>query len=292
MVRLPPVTRRTAANLKNAVKGRRAASRLGDSVGSQSTGSHGGPVNVFNLATAEDIEVVQAAALTESGRIEWTSGGLRIALRKQDGPQRQRFTLAHELGHHLIFGVGREGARTYSHEEEKRCDRFASALLMPEDRFKGLLRYHRNLSRLSAARELASQFDVSLQAAVARLDDLALMGPDSILLVCVVDARGDYIVQSGAYDRSTYARLEQLATKSLGIENVLAAESFLRMQLPKKQGRFSDGSNWLRHAVVASVPLRGDRRQVLLEVEMGSRSLWRRFPARTTEVQQELLEPR
>ncbi len=292
MVSLPQAKLRAAADLTSGRKGARAASELGDSVGSRSAVSAGGPVNVFSLAAAEDIEVVQVASLSEAGRIEWTSGGLRIALRKGDGPQRQRFTLAHELAHHLIFGVEREGTRTHSREEERRCDKFASALLMPEDRFRTLLRHHRNLPRLSAARELASQFDVSLQAAVARLDDLALMGPDSILLVCADREDGNYMVQSAAYDRSTYAHLERLTTKSLGIEDALAPERYLRMRLPRRQGRSPQVSPWLRHAVVTSLPLRGDRRQVLLELDMGSPSLWRRFPARTTEVRQEVIETR
>lgn len=233
---------------------------------------------------------MQTGVLPESGRAQWTASGLRIALSKSEGWRRQRFTLAHELGHHFIFGIAREGARTSSDEEETRCDKFAAALLMPEETFRISLRRHRNLSRLSALREFAEEFDVSLQAAMFRLDDLALVSADSILLICEVDANGDYRVQSGAYDRSAYARLERLSAKDLGIEDVLAPESFVRVQLPTKRGKSPHGSYGLRHAVVTSLPMGGDHRQVLLEVEMGPSSLRRRVPTRTAEVQKELFQ--
>ena len=270
MVSLPPATLRTAADLSTAAKGRRAARRLGDRVGSRLLGSSHGPVNVHALASEEGIEVVQAAALAESGRIEWTRGNLRIALSRKEGLPRQRFTLAHELGHHLIFGIEREGARTYSQEEETRCDKFAAALLMPEATFKSSLRRHRNLSRLSAVRELADEFGVSLQAAMIRLDDLSLIDTDSILLMCEVDAHGNYRVRSGAYDRSTYRQLEQLTTQSLGIKDVHAPERSMRMKLPTRQGGLPQGSQSYRHAIVTCVPLRSDQRQVLVEVENGT----------------------
>ncbi len=290
MAKLDAKLRRTAADLKNAGKGRRAASRAGDSLGSESAQRSGGPVNVLELATAEDIEVVQVASLAESGRIEWTSAGLRIALREEDGPQRQRFTLAHELGHFYIFGIERVGARAYLPEEERRCDKFASALLMPEERFRSLLRHHRNLSRLSAVRELASQFDVSLHAAVARFHELGLTGADSILLVCSADAKGDFKVQSAAYDKSAYAPLGQLSVKDLGIEDVLLPESVVRVRLPTKQGRPPHGSYRLAQAAVTCLPMSGDHRQVLLEVEMGPSAQQRRLPPRPAEVQRELFE--
>ncbi len=292
MIRLPKKRQSTAADLSNGEKGRRAAIQLGDTLGSRLLRDSGGPVNVHDLATSEGIEVVQATALSESGRIEWTSVGLRIALSTREGLQRQRFTLAHELGHHLIFGVDGADARTYSQEEETRCDKFAAALLMPGETFKRSLRHHRNLSRLSALRKLADEFGVSLQASMIRLDDLSLMGADCILLMCEVDAHGDYRVRSGAYDRTTYRQLEQLTTQSLGIEDVLTPEVSTPMQLPTKQGRLPRGSHSYRHAVVTCVPLRDDQRQVLVEIEMGARSLQRRSPARTAALQPGLPEHR
>ena len=242
MIRLPAAPLKAAADLTTDKKGRRAASRLGDVLGSRLSEASHPRVDVHSLAASEDIEVVQVGVLPESGRAEWTASGLRIVLSKNEGRRRQRFTLAHELAHHLIFGIAREGARTSSEEEETRCDKFAAALLMPEESFRNSLRRHRNLSRLSAVRALAEEFDASLQAAMFRLDDLSLMDTDSILLMCEVDSHGDYRVRAGAYDRSTYGQLEQLTTQSLGIEDPLAPEMFVRLQLPTKQGRLPHGS--------------------------------------------------
>lgn len=290
MIRLAEKRRSTAADLTNGEKGRRAASRLGNSLGSRLQRSSHGPVNVHALAAAEDIEVVQAAVLAESGRIEWTGSGLRIALSKKEGLRRQRFTLAHELGHHLIFGIERADARTYSQEEETRCDKFAAALLMPEEPFRSSLRHNRSRSRLSALRELADEFEVSLQASMIRLDDLSLMDIDSILLMCEVDAQGAYRVRSAAYDRSTYRQLEKLTTQSLGIKDLQASGTSMRMQLPTRRGGLPQGAQSYRHAIVTCVPLRGDQRQVLVEVEMGLRSLQRQAPPRASALQAALPE--
>jgi Zn-dependent peptidase ImmA (M78 family) len=96
-------------------------------------------------------------------------------------PGRQRFTVAHEIGHHLL-SRGRtttdrviflDGADTTKSSMERACDRFAALLLMPEEIFRA---YHKDLSANPEHRVaiLADRFGVSIAAIRRRLRDLDL----------------------------------------------------------------------------------------------------------------------
>lgn len=82
---------------------------------------------------------------------------------------RQRFTIAHELGH-LLLNVNNEKL-----DEEKVCNRFASALLMPKDAIInefGISRKNINFFELTAFKE---EYKVSYSAIVYRLKDLNII---------------------------------------------------------------------------------------------------------------------
>lgn len=94
---------------------------------------------------------------------------------------RRRFTLAHEIGHHLL---GRrtqpesrlfflDTAATKSSTVERACDRFAALLLMPENLVS---RYHNELVHNPANRNaiMARRFGVSAWALKRRLRELGL----------------------------------------------------------------------------------------------------------------------
>lgn len=96
-------------------------------------------------------------------------------------PSRRRFTLAHEIGHHLL---GRkitpeqklfffDTSRTRRTIMERACDRFAALLLMPEHLVK---QYHSELSYNEEQRVavMARRFDVSIWAMKRRLSELGL----------------------------------------------------------------------------------------------------------------------
>lgn len=82
---------------------------------------------------------------------------------------RQRFTIAHELGH-LILNISDEKL-----DEEKICNRFASALLMPKEAVInefGVSRGNISFFELTAFK---NEFKVSYQAIVYRLKDLDII---------------------------------------------------------------------------------------------------------------------
>lgn len=95
---------------------------------------------------------------------------MRISLTKYNGPLRDRFTLAHELGHYVIHSeygkiplkadrYGRSGA-------EWEANMFAAELLMPEREFRT------EMQTSEDSQYLAAKFLVSITAANVRKDIL------------------------------------------------------------------------------------------------------------------------
>lgn len=82
---------------------------------------------------------------------------------------RQRFTIAHELGH-LVLNINNEISN-----EEKLCNRFASALLMPKEAVVNEFGYsRRNISFFELA-AFKNEFKVSYAAIIYRLKDLNII---------------------------------------------------------------------------------------------------------------------
>jgi len=85
--------------------------------------------------------------------------------------ERQRFTLAHELGH-LALSL----AKQLEHKQQERMiDRFAGAFLVPADELRRAVGNHRNDVSLGELLELKSRFLVSLQTIVVRLNQAAVL---------------------------------------------------------------------------------------------------------------------
>lgn len=95
-----------------------------------------------------------------------TSSGLKIIFLNSQMPNdRNRFSLAHEIGHLVMhLGQGRPG----SEELEQQADEFASHFLMPENEI-GVLLFNLNFSTLT---ELKKRWKVSMRALIRRAKDL------------------------------------------------------------------------------------------------------------------------
>ena len=107
-----------------------------------------------------------------------------IMINKKDVPQRQRFTIAHELAHFFLHHdknsnqtiVSFRGLQRPSEAKlENEADQFAAELLMPED----LLRKEYEIISTPLLSQLAKKFDVSKTAMKYRLD---ILGLDCILI--------------------------------------------------------------------------------------------------------------
>src|SRR3990167_3948472 len=83
-------------------------------------------------------------------------------------PDRQRFTLAHELGH-AVMSVDE------SLDEEKVCHRFAGAFLFPENCVRQEFGEHRSRILWTELKLIKEKYGISMQAAMRRMLDVGLM---------------------------------------------------------------------------------------------------------------------
>ncbi|MCY4614775.1 MAG: ImmA/IrrE family metallo-endopeptidase [Chloroflexi bacterium] len=302
MVTLPAATHLLASDLTTGDKGQRAAGRLGDSLGSRLARASRLPIDPTELAKHEGIDVAQVLSLPEAGRIEWVGDELRILVRKTDSSQRQRFTVAHELAHHLIFGVEKVARRAYSTEEEARCDRFAAGLLMPRKSFKDARSALRSVALPEAILSLQEQFDVSLRSAMRRLDELKLIDGHLLLLLFHREDRGEYRVVGAVYDRRAYWRIEGMTARSLGMSEVIGSlismpQGSRRLrasaQLPARIRGQAAGSPSTVHGDVTCAPLGGEWGAapdwILIDIDPVAPPLGGRLQRRSRPLQAEFL---
>ena len=103
---------------------------------------------------------------------------------------RQRFSIAHELGHlilhkpalkidqHAFVSFRTSMSSSATDPDEVEANQFAAALLMPEALLKQCVhQFGENPDVEDAIRELAQQFDVSAQAMTIRLTSLGEITP-------------------------------------------------------------------------------------------------------------------
>jgi Zn-dependent peptidase ImmA (M78 family) len=85
---------------------------------------------------------------------------------------RQRFTLAHELGHLML-----EGRLPDDLDEEMACNRFAGAFLFPRASVLQELGEHRNAIELKELGLLKEEFGLSMAGILYRARDLGIISP-------------------------------------------------------------------------------------------------------------------
>jgi Zn-dependent peptidase ImmA (M78 family) len=100
-------------------------------------------------------------------------GGMPIVVVGYHWPgDRQRFTLAHELGHLML-----EGRLPDELDEEAACNRFAGAFLFPRASVLQELGKHRNAIELKELGLLKEEFGLSMAGILYRARDLGIISP-------------------------------------------------------------------------------------------------------------------
>jgi predicted transcriptional regulator len=140
------------------------------------------PVDVDLAVARLSGEVVMFTDADYEAKIERVADGFRISLRDDLHENRQRFTIAHELGHlllHMGYVIDEEKWREtaeyrdsayyrYGHNvEEYEAHEFAAALLMPANEFKHVAAKHRVGTKYKI-QPIADHFEVSTHAAATR----------------------------------------------------------------------------------------------------------------------------
>jgi Zn-dependent peptidase ImmA (M78 family) len=133
------------------------------------------PVNPVAIAQAAGVTVYRDPnAGSISGRFEIADGSPRIYVNSHESRLRQRFTIAHELGHFALRHGSRfrDTAGSFASVQidpvETQANRFAAELLMPAAAINGLIE-RRGITDFA---QLVELFDVSQQAMQFRLKNL------------------------------------------------------------------------------------------------------------------------
>lgn len=158
-----------------------------------------GFVDPVAIAEAHGI-IVRKAPLegSLSGFLITTGKGVTfIGVNEQDGLQRQRFTIAHELGHHFLHDRGEPFLDTVTGKSrvmarddvsasgtdvrEIEANLFAAELLMPQESIERDLQAHQFIDLFgeeiaeSVISELATKYKVSVRAMTVRLERLGFL---------------------------------------------------------------------------------------------------------------------
>src|SRR6266480_2924717 len=163
------------------------------------------PIDVDTAAKMLGIRIVREDMEDDvSGLLVVRNGKAVIAVNSRHHLNRQRFTVAHEIGHYLLHHrIGKkedqlfldkkyalyrnpDNAEVYArsdgfsgdYRQEQQANQFAADLLMPEDLVRGYLTQNRlDLTDESDLYRLAVAFGVSEQAMSIRVLNLGLVKP-------------------------------------------------------------------------------------------------------------------
>ncbi len=167
----------------------------------QEHGQQSIPTDPVRLANEVGIKVNNAVFSSDAiaGMITKKGDSITLLVKQNDPPQRKRFTIAHELGHHFLHllsgdevgfvdeedpqmvlfredpgtlqeqdDIGDDSEEKRRKRQESQANMFAAALLMPEQ----AVRYFYEITPDPA--DLARQFNVSTAALKSRLRQLGL----------------------------------------------------------------------------------------------------------------------
>ena len=151
-------------------------------------GIGGPPLDVPRLAQKLGIKITESDLGADcSGLLVKRGKSAVVAVNWEHHPNRQRFTIAHEIGHFVLHKSGTYVDRSTSAffrnaesgsgtvKEEREANRFAAALLMPAAWIDRAISHNSlNVDDDKAVQELAEQFEVSSQAMSFRLANLGL----------------------------------------------------------------------------------------------------------------------
>jgi Zn-dependent peptidase ImmA (M78 family) len=136
------------------------------------------PVDPVAIAKQMGIEVRPAEpGSRESGHYTYRDGRPLITFNESESPVRQRFTIAHEIGHHVNGDIDaprdtdRQMSAGVRDPIEVAANRFAAALLMPAD----LVRHMIFEEKITNLKRLAAVFGVSTAAMEYRLRNIGII---------------------------------------------------------------------------------------------------------------------
>lgn len=150
-----------------------------------------------------------------------------VVIDSQRPGDRQRFTLAHELGHLVLTGFS-------GLDEEKCCNRFAGAFLLPKKMLVTLLGEHRNYIEPRELELLKQEFGISMQSILHRAQETQIIS-DTLYhqLRSEFKERGWSKREPGVpYPRQRTHLFEQMVFRALAEEFIGESKAAELMNLP------------------------------------------------------------
>lgn len=137
------------------------------------------PVNPITIAESLGIEVYKNETLTDiDGAFLVNDGIPTIIYRPTGNRRRDKFTIAHEIGHYCLQHGPRhrDSPKNFFANNltpiERAANKFAGELLMP----KNAVDYAVKISNISTVNEMSEYFDVSNSAMRIRLQQMGYLG--------------------------------------------------------------------------------------------------------------------
>jgi Zn-dependent peptidase ImmA (M78 family)/DNA-binding XRE family transcriptional regulator len=147
---------------------------------------------------------------------------------------RQRFTLAHELGHLIL-----NGAFNPFLDEEKCCNRFAGAFLLPKEALISVLGEHRNSIEPRELSLLKQEFGISMSGILHRTEECGIIS--HVLyqqLRSEFNERGWSLLEPGEqYPREKTHMFEKMIFHALAEEYIGESKAAELMNLPLESFR-------------------------------------------------------
>lgn len=169
-----------------------------------------------------------------------------IVVGKQWPGDRQRFTLAHELGHLVLHGHLADLI-----DEEKAANRFAGAFLLPKEALQAEVGARRTAVEWREVALLKTEYGLSMRAISHRLRDLQVIADDVFVsMQRTFMTRGWNKAEPVAYPQEKAHAFEQLVFHALAEEYVSESKAAELMQksIPEfKRLRAMDGTNATAH---------------------------------------------
>ena len=135
------------------------------------------PIDVHKVRKGLGLCIRKLDLKDGSGCIITTPKRHYVVVNKQDGPERQRFSIAHEIAEFLLLRYDEKHGRhlVQGKLRERFCDRFAVCLLMPAELLKAAaVEVFHNKQSNDKTLALAHMFGVSAQAMSFRLWELGI----------------------------------------------------------------------------------------------------------------------
>jgi len=174
-------------------------------------------IHVIALETHKDFDGLSSVAIDSRGK----PFAYSVSVKDSTSMERQRFNMAHELGHILFDSAKESDAHS-----------FAGAFLAPEKELKQMLGEKRNRIKKEEWLALKRYFGMSMQALVRRARDCGIIQEDSYRFWNMILRRKKETLDTSQGEKSTWMLRTVMRGYAEGVFSKSKAEELLGQSIP------------------------------------------------------------